>query len=373
MNKEQLIDKCCTPTEEVNKVYDIFKEFFGENKVDLQLNEDFKSDVECYAETHDTEFSIEEVIEEVTTELANTPFFILVYFPNVTITNEQNKSVNIHDLYVKVFLNYNGKTTEMFKMTVTTFTKTLYENKYTHSHLPSGALVRGKAKFATPCVGRGPIGDTWAYLNHTYDEDMWKLFCVELARYVTVESISGVPYHRMASINKSSSSDKIRLVDINIHYDFSCIKKIIRETIVNLINKKAFNFKYTNKIYSFADSEADIIRIISNEFIDIYNKKFNAKEVNATINELIRSTVLMEVFFYKGDCNKKLLTRMVDAPSTDVLFTFKGRPVKMRILDSTTDINPVYILNPYFIGKEIRNILEFINYNYEQEYIEKTR
>ena len=53
--------------------------------------------------------------------------------------------------------------------------------------------------------------------------------------------------------------------------------------------------------------------------------------------------------------------------------TFKNIPVKMRIIDTDTSIEPVYILNVKYINVAIRNILEFINYNYGQEYIKETR
>ena len=45
----------------------------------------------------------------------------------------------------------------------------------------------------------------------------------------------------------------------------------------------------------------------------------------------------------------------------------------MNIIDTDTDIKSVYILNVKYINMAIRNILEFINYNYGQEYIKETR
>ena len=40
--KEQIKNKYYTPTESVNIVYDIFKDFFNEVRVDLQVNNKFK-------------------------------------------------------------------------------------------------------------------------------------------------------------------------------------------------------------------------------------------------------------------------------------------------------------------------------------------
>ena len=40
---DELKDKYYTPTESVNTVYDIFKDFFNVVRVDLQVNKRFKS------------------------------------------------------------------------------------------------------------------------------------------------------------------------------------------------------------------------------------------------------------------------------------------------------------------------------------------
>ena len=92
------------------------------------------------------------------------------------------------------------------------------------------------------------------------------------------------------------------------------------------------------------------------------------------LNELIRAKILIKAVFYKGCFTEEDSNRHnFCSPSTDVLFTFKNMPVKMRIIDTDTTIEPVYIINVKYINVAIRNILEFINYNYGQEYIKETR
>jgi hypothetical protein len=258
-------------------------------------------------------------------------------------------------------------------MIVTTFTKVLYESNYTHSHLPSGSLSHGKAYFQRPCLGEGPIGTTCIILRNENNENMWRLFCVELARYVTVESIAGVPYYRMEYIGRNNSNNEIIFSDTSCRIS-SEISFIIKEAIRNLINRKVFTFKYVNNTYNFAANDASLIRLISNEFITIYNKRFNNKELSTNLNELIRAKILIKAVFYKGCFTEENSNRHSScSPSTDVLFTFKNIPVKMRIIDTDTTIEPVYILNVKYINVAIRNILEFINYNYGQKYIKKTR
>lgn len=368
--KEQIRNKYYTPTEEALKVYEIFKSFFGETKVDFQVDKGFKDAVETLIAEGE---NLEDTLNSPLLPLCEFSYIILVHFPNVTITNEKDNSVDIHDLYVKVPLDYAGKQAKRFEMIVTTFTKVLYESHYAHSHLPSGSLCNGKSYFQRPCLGEGPIGTTCTILRNENNENIWRLFCVELARYVTVESIAGVPYYRMEYIGRNNSNKEIIFSDTSCRIS-SEISFIIKEAIRNLINREVFTFKYVNNTYSFADNDASLIRLISNEFIAIYNKRFNNKELSTNLNELVRAKILIKAVFYKGCFTEEDSNRPSShSLSTDVLFTFKNMPVKMRIIDTDTTIEPVYILNVKYINVAIRNILEFINYNYGQKYIKKTR
>lgn len=368
--KEQIRNKYYTPTEEALKVYEIFKSFFGETKVDFQIDKEFKDAVETLIAEDE---NLKDTLNLPLLPLCESSYIILVHFPKVTITNEKDNSVDIHDLYVKVPLDYTGKQAKKFEMIVTTFTKVLYESNYTHSHLPLNSLSYGKAHFRRPCLGKGPIRYTCSILINENDENIWRLFCVELARYVTVESIEGVPYYKMENIGRNNSNKEIIFSDIRYTVS-SEISFIIEEAMRNLINRKVFTFKYVNNTYSFAANDASLIRLISNEFITIYNKRFNNKELYTNLNELVRTKILIKAVFYKGcfteeDSNQHNSYSL----STDVLFTFKNTPVKMKIIDADTTIKPVYILNVKYINAAIRNILEFINYNYGQEYIKETR
>ena len=51
--KEQIRNKYLTPTESINTVYDIFKDFFNEVRVDLQINKEFKNYLEYLLEARD--------------------------------------------------------------------------------------------------------------------------------------------------------------------------------------------------------------------------------------------------------------------------------------------------------------------------------
>lgn len=372
--KEQIRNKYLTPTESINTVYDIFKDFFNEVRVDLQVNKEFKNYLEYLLEARD-EDNLNEIFNYDLNSTLNIvkfkriyieipPFFIFIHFPDVTITNEHNDSINIKDLYARIPIYWNGTLNYRFEMIVTTYTRTLFNAGYCHSHLHH--LYGNKPVFDTPCLGTGPLVETCNVLTSNFTEDNWRLFCVELSRYVTVESLLGTPYFRMTNI-----SDKRSNKLINIHKVSNYIwdhKELLIETIHNLVSKKLLNFKYVNGEYNFANSEAELIRIISNEFIAIYNDKFNKKEVNETLLQLTNRSFVIKVKYYNN--NYYYIGRITNKiPSDAVLFTFKGKDIKTVITDDITDIKETFILNPDKISYIATKLLEFININYGKEQI----
>lgn len=374
MTIDELKDKYYTPTESVNTVYDIFKDFFNEVRVDLQVNKRFKSYFDNLLE-EPSEFTLNKlsdynintksaIADFINTYYHEPPFYIFVHFPNVTITNEHNDSINIKDLYARIPIYWNGTLNNRFEMIVTTYTRTLFNAGYCHSHLHH--LYSNKPEFDTPCLGTGPLVETCKVLTLNFTEDNWKLFCVELSRYVTVESLLGTPYYRMTNITNKSSNRPIKVYNVpNYIWDH---KELLVETIHNLVSKKLLNFKYVNGEYNFANSEAELIRIISNEFIAIYNDKFNKKEVKETLQQLINRGFIRKVKYFNDNyyCIGNVVNKI---PSNDILFTFKGKDIKTVITEDITNVRQIYILNPDKISYIATKLLEFININYGKEQI----
>lgn len=374
MTIDELKDKYYTPTESVNTVYDIFKDFFNEVRVDLQVNKAFRKYLEGLLE-EPSEFTLNklsdynlnaklDIADFINTYYQEPPFFIFVHFPDVTITNEHNDSINIKDLYARIPIYWNGTLNRRFEMIVTTYTRTLFNAGYCHSHLHT--LYGNKPCFDTPCLGTGPLVETCSVLTSNFTEDNWRLFCVELSRYVTVESLLGTPYYRMTNITDKSNNKPIK-----VHYVHSYIwnyKELLVETIQNLISKKLLNFKYVNGEYNFANSEAELIRIISNEFIAIYNDKFNKKEVTETLQQLANRCFIKKVKYF-NDNYYFIDTARDKIPSNDVLFTFKGKDIKTVVTEDITNVRQIYILNPDKVSYIATKLLEFINMNYGKEQI----
>lgn len=199
---------------DVLNVYEVFKNYFGEENVDLQDIPDEERVVDMiYACTDitniETSFPIEisdADYDSIASRFRSAKPFILVHWPTVTVTNEYNRSITIKDLYAKIKLDCEGRIpTENrgFLLNRATYSVEQWVSSYMHSHIaqiPKDNLER----FQEPCLGSGPIIDTInslkADITEGFDEIRWMLFCEELSRYVTVESIAGVPYNHLENV-----------------------------------------------------------------------------------------------------------------------------------------------------------------------------
>ena len=220
------------------RVLGIFNDFFGEDKVDMQgywSLDKFKSwmnieplstyipdgnivsmnmnDWSMYKTGSITDLPGDQV-EKVVNVLTNTTvkerignakfngIFILVHFPHVRVTNEHDRFVDINHLWAKVKVSYNGTLNGGFTLNRSEYTLLHIRSHYMHSHI-SSIPTRDFTQFQNPCTGSGPINGTISALNRDYDEDMWNMFCLELSKYVTVESVAGRPYHYLEKLGTS--------------------------------------------------------------------------------------------------------------------------------------------------------------------------
>src|SRR5690606_32405089 len=131
-------------------------------------------------------------------------------FAKATVTNEDDKSVDIDKLYVLVPINGNGTLKRNFSMVRSSYPIIQWLSGYSHSHLPS-LSINSTPHFAYPCLVDGPNGPTQDNLKDEYNIDMWWLFAFELEKYVTQESLLGVPYIKLESIGRSSEATEIKL------------------------------------------------------------------------------------------------------------------------------------------------------------------
>ena len=388
-----------------NQVLAIFNDFFGEDKVDMQgfmSIDKFKSwidttpiseytsrglldmsreDYNTYGGQPLTElkgdildavlnqFCSECVVDSIGQKKFNSGF-ILVHFPHVRITKEYNKFVDINHLYAKVGVLYNGSMNGHFTLNRSEYTYLHISNGYMHSHVHS-IPTRDFTQFQTPCTGTGPIRDTMSNLSSEFDSDIWRLFCLELSKYVEVESIAGTPYHRLESIGTSTRTveDGVFTVVNQLNYYGDGTKDLIKDFVSYFIKQGKLKFNYANGSYSIGMSFTEYMLVISNEFIDWYNKRFNNKEVTYSFDNLKRNNVLNECIIANNNIyyeNTRCRVNSYAAYNGKRMCTFKGADVLINIVDlnEVKEDNKSVILNTNIALYILSRILRVINYRY---------
>lgn len=327
-----------TPLQEV---VDILSDYYGEDKVDLQDND------------------------------------IMIYFPSVTITNESDKSIDITEVYVKFRVDNSGKMIGVFKINRAEYTAAQWHCNYMHSHvnnIPKGSLT----EFSSCCLGSGPIRDTMASLNITFDKDIWGLFALELDKYIHTESLAGVPYHYLESVHTGRGREaSISIPGTRTTSGFGSITDtiLVNRFLPYVANSRTFSFNFIGDKYSIADSPYNIVIKMSILFSEWYNG-LSAREQGTIKEDLLHTGALIRCKIINRDI--KVYSEGV-LPSSSIksyrsyvgtlLWVFKGKRVTLNItgLDGVNSTSPEYnstILHPNAVMYLVHNILSVINYRY---------
>lgn len=383
-------------------IYDVFKGFFGEDFVDIQTHQgreltSFKEYL-CAKICDETSFSNEaieeicnqsfEVTEEQLTGLENTVkdkrFIIYVWWPRVTVTNEYNKSVNIQDLYAKIEIQNDGTIPyecNGFRLNRATYTREQFMSNYMHSHI--NVIPKNNfADFQIPCLGRGPIISTIGTLKNDYDEATWMLFCQELSMYVTVESISGGPYHRMENIGNVSQNLMYS------GYTFSYAGKAdflslftnddLKKFIQYYLKHGHLSLRYINNVFTWNMPYYEYIIDISNSFIDFYNKYYSttASNLNNCFNTgLLKQVIVADGKFYnEGEYNNFDINNFSEYQNKLVL-VFKGKEIRTAIINNEqkSEATLTTVINNNVAMFILQKILRTINFRYKNEHNIKYR
>ena len=389
------------------QVLGIFNDFFGEDKVDMQgylsldkfkswmnikplytyiPNDDIvsmnRNDWNMYKTQVITDLP-EDQVEKVVNVLTNTTvkkrigndkfndMFILVHFPHVRVTNEHGKFVDINHLWAKVKVMYNGTMNGGFTLNRSEYTLLHIRSHYMHSHV-SSIPTNDFTQFQNPCTGSGPINGTISALNMDYDEDTWNMFCLELSKYVTVESVAGVPYNyleRLGTNDMEVGIDRFITYLSPNPYKSVITSNKLKEFVRYFINSKKLKFNYVNGSYSIGMSLIEFIVLISNEFIKWYNDQFNKEELTTKFADLKRHGILRECIIGNGkiyyDGDRSNINSYAQYIGKKVC-VFKGKEITVDITDivEVSDENKSIILNAQTALYILTTILKVLNYRY---------
>ena len=400
---------------EALQVYEVFKEFFTEELVDYRdyitpdkINDrldkilikftdykfnDYKFNDDYCSLGRVPEKELDECIEDgdnyakllnIVKNDCNYAMHILIKFPKVTISNEYNQSIDIQDLFVKVCLDTKGLIIGTFSMIRTTYSLIQWTSNYMHSHINGiteqcphretrelDKFFGNDIAFKIPCLGTGPIKNTIMTLIQDSDLDIWKLFCLELSRYVRNESLIGIPYMKLNAVSQNNTT----LYNLNkvfaqnrssdIFYNNSTYSKILKIIFKNLTHK----FIISNNKFTCTLTPLEYVIYFSDIFIRYYNSpEGNHFRLNHSLNEL-----LSKGYIYIAEIkNGKLYTIGANNNSANPyfcnnkeLFKFKGIVQHLKIVQEKNlqdKDRSIYILSPTLVNSMRIKILSILDY-----------
>lgn len=354
--------------EKPKRILEIFSDYFGEDKVDMQGF--------CAKEN----FCKYKSLGRNNTDAISRPsgIFILVWFPQVKVTNEHNKSVDIQDLYAKVKINTEGQLIGKFYLNRATYPLSHMMAGYMHSHIP-GINTHNFSEFLTPCTGDGPINATIGGLNREFDEDIWQLFCSELEDFTQVESLVGVPYRKLESIGANQScgvTQKFFYVARGFYgkvarppYEFRGVDLgIIPDFTRYLLKNVSLPMEYSNGTYCLGMSYYDAAILISNKFIEWFNLEDNPYRRLYDFQYLKDMDILRE---YKVADGKIYTIRTTRNPNDyrdyegKLVCKFKEREIRLHISEiPSSEQHSATLLQEYVIRDIVSAICKVVNLRY---------
>lgn len=368
-------------------MYKVFQDFFGEDSVDLQgLPDDdiiairfdehdipMREDGSCYEANGNT-------FNSVIRDFSNSRPFILVYWPRVRITNENDKSIIIQDLYAKIELDAKGNIpTENrgFRLNRATYPMDQWVCSYLHSHIqqiPKGRLEH----FELPCLGTGPIKNTInslrAHISEGFDEIRWMLFCEELSRYVTVESLEGVPYNRLENVHLSTIHSEFTGYGSKYGHSLYTFQdtfslETLKDFILYYLQNGNLAINYQTGAFNIGMSYFDYIIDISNSFIEYFNTHFKDKTLADTCfsRKILYRVKAANGKFFRADISES--DSSVSNYVGSKICTFKGKDITLKIIDAQMTEPQITTVICHGLAMYILdNILKIINYRYTNEH-----
>lgn len=367
----------------------VFNRYFGVSKVDIcgalfEKQSLLLEILEEYEEEHPSgDYPIETYLQDVFDDVGNNRegifegLRIYVWWPEVTVTNEKGQHVVITDLYAMIPIRPDGSLWDYFKLSRATYTYEQYVSGYMHSHV--NGINPNPASFMSPCLGSGPLNRTQSSLQSRDNVALWDLFCVELDRYVTVESVEGVPYRYLDRIGTAllrqlhSGYGVHRSAVFAPMHNFSGIKDLFTKFFKYVLIRKKMKFSYSDGLYRMAYSHNECILKLSNAFIKFYSMMRSAGKTDVTIEDLLSNSVLLEVkkngnelytigsptqsnTSYRSFCNQHVLY-------------FKGESIKTHVSDPVDfQDNTYYVIAPGIVRAFLDQCLNYLNiYEHEKD------
>lgn len=286
-----------------------------------------------------------------------------IYWPVVTIENDYDQVYKIHDLYAYFRVTKTGNLDMMFRLNRSTYTEAEWYGSYMHSHIlgPSS----DSREFMTPCLGEGPVKDTQLSLVAGFDSSLWRLFMLELDKYVHVESDSGGPYHRFSQITDGNIYAITKFEQDSLSFAGLFKDPIFKAFLPKLIDNWPFKFCWVGDHYAIAAHISKVIWTISNMYIEYMNNLYTTGIIDKK-----KYTGFMDSYTQRTIYNKGYLCYLIESLERqscenlegNKIFTFKGDDVRLHFTEDVNTNNYIITLNSTIISRIVDILFRVYNY-----------
>ena len=389
-------------SQKINEILQVFIDCYGEDNVDIQLNVSFDDfALSLYDTLHGnlvdngyyipladcTKCTIKDLIARYKqdkdtyikkyVDIYSVSVYVLIYFPKITVTNENDKSIDIEEVYIRVPIDRYGKLVSSFEIIRTKYSYDQYKSGYMHSHAYAG-ISKTSRDWRGMCLGSGPLVTTTHTLKNSYDLDIWRLFCIELDEYLKVESVAGVPYIRM---NRVGNNDNLYNYNItnngyyNIQYIIHNCSSLFKDFLKFFIQKICSNdcyFSFRDKDIHLAISNEQFAIVISKYFIEYcnYRNEYNEIDIDSIISRFMVKVQrdVSGTLKYFIQPNSSNYTN--ESSSDTKALTFKGQDkyVEIDVKVETPQNKEIYLLNPELVSQVLNYLLKIVNYGNTEEF-----
>lgn len=269
---------------------------------------------------------------------------IIIYFPEVTITNSIKNSHVIKDLYVKFIFGEDARMYPAMWGVRTTLSTDECLAQYMHSHLPS--YNPSVINFNHFCTGEGEINQVIALLSTKFDEVNFTLLCLHLKVYVGWESIEGTPYRHISNIGIAGTGNLRRNEIASIYVD----------KVVGILKSAMFHGGDSKKIrdsLSYRITQASVLVEATEDFekwAADYIMKVDKNEIEKYKNDNLWLLCVKDEAgnYFQPDLQRN--NRRIIAQTTPIL-KFKGQDKFLTITKQTNEIKSEKYLNPIITQK----------------------
>lgn len=244
---------------------------------------------------------------------------LLIHWDKVTVTNEEDRSTEIKDLFCKlVFRDACYKSMHFLR---TTFTQAEWDAKYSHSHLHQ-INHDNPVSWGRMCLGSGPINSTIDTLFEPgYAEETLDVFFWELDKVVHVESLRGVPYIRMETLgNNVTNRADLSFGRINVN-------SALRNFMQSFFAAVKIPLGYEGGQYVCGCTFMDFALLVTN-YWNKYEKVFRNASLDTNIYK--ETYVLKDSAIYLNDARAHDYKWKRLNPEAQSI-TFKGTPYKLTV------------------------------------------